>query len=81
MSSFCIIAETKGFGLTEKALAHHNESQEDETMFEADGDAQSAGDTYKTFLSGVTDCSMNAFDKVKRYWESNAAQHKEVGLC
>ncbi|XP_038070845.1 RRP12-like protein [Patiria miniata] len=65
-----------GMQLTEKALAHHNEDSGD---FGISDDAESAGgETYKTFLSGVSDCSNPAFDKVKRYWESNAASHKEV---
>ena len=62
--------------MTERALAHHNEESGD---FSIGDDAESAGgETYKTFLSGVSDCSNPAFDKVKRYWESNAASHKEV---
>ncbi|XP_022106693.1 RRP12-like protein [Acanthaster planci] len=65
-----------GVPLTEKALAHHNEESRD---FGISDDIKSAGgETYKTFLSGVSDCSNPAFDKVKRYWESNAASHREV---
>ena len=63
--------------LTAKALAHHNDESTD---FSLGGDdmESTGGDTMKTFLSGVSDCSNPAFYKVKRYWESNAASHKEV---
>ncbi|XP_033632668.1 RRP12-like protein [Asterias rubens] len=66
-----------GMQLTAKALAHHNDESTD---FSLGGDdmESTGGDTMKTFLSGVSDCSNPAFYKVKRYWESNAASHKEV---
>ena len=63
-------------------MAHHNESESDRlaSAMGEDDTLSAGGETYKTFLSGVSDCSMPAFDKVKRYWESNAATHKEVSI-
>ncbi|XP_071507435.1 RRP12-like protein [Diadema antillarum] len=68
-------------GLTAKALAQHNESQRDDdvTMGGVASDQVSVGgETYGTFLSGVTDCSQPAFNRVRRYWESSSASHKEI---
>lgn len=76
-------ASQGGGGLTQKALAEHNEVQGDKNEDElmggvASGDVSVGGETYGTFLSGVTDCSQPAFNKVKRYWESSSAGHKEI---
>eukprot|EP00057_Strongylocentrotus_purpuratus_P028949 XP_011683423.1 PREDICTED: RRP12-like protein isoform X1 [Strongylocentrotus purpuratus] len=70
-------------GLTQKALNEHNVVQGDkdsDVMMGgvASDDVSVGGETYGTFLSGVTDCSQPAFDRVKRYWESNSASHKEI---
>ena len=78
ISGFIFLAHILGgMQLTAKALAHHNDESTD---FSLGGDdmESTGGDTMKTFLSGVSDCSNPAFYKVKRYWESNAASHKEV---
>lgn len=40
--------------------------------------ASEGGQTFATFLSGISDCDNVTFKKIKRYWENNSAKHKEV---
>lgn len=47
---------------------------------EEEPDAAFSERTSGTFLSGLSDCSNLTFRKVQRYWESNSAAHKEVGI-
>lgn len=73
--------------LTVDALKLHNELQsgslelgrKDASMEEEPNEAFSEK-TSGTFLSGLSDCSNLTFRKVQRYWESNSATHKEVGV-
>ncbi|XP_063963855.1 RRP12-like protein [Lytechinus pictus] len=68
-------------GLTQKALDEHNVVQGDSDVMMggvASDSVSVGGETYGTFLSGVTDCSQPAFNRVKRYWESSSASHKEI---
>lgn len=76
--------------LTVDALKLHNElqtgplelgagSRKDARMEEEPSEALSER-TSGTFLSGLSDCSNLTFRKVQRYWESNSAAHKEVGI-
>lgn len=70
------IAQASKSTLTTDALAKHDEHMVDEELA---GDNESVGgETFKTFLSGVSDCSQPAFEKVKRFWQSQAASQKEV---
>nr|XP_006820689.1 PREDICTED: RRP12-like protein-like [Saccoglossus kowalevskii] len=68
-------------GLTERALQHHNQS-----LLDSDGDAiiqdgdhetVSVG-SYRSFMSGLSDCTNPTFDKVKQLWDNNSASHKEI---
>lgn len=85
---FCIPTEKSD--LTVDALKLHNDLQtgplelsaggrQDASMEEEPDEALSQR-TSGTFLSGLSDCSNLTFRKVQRYWESNSAAHKEVGI-
>ncbi|XP_071947906.1 RRP12-like protein [Antedon mediterranea] len=62
--------------LTKKSLEKHNEDSGD---IDSDYDMNSeGGHSYGTFMSGLSDCTNPTFDRVKRYWDSKSASHKEV---
>lgn len=68
--------------LTVEALAKHAEKQDEEGDVELkddEGFSVKSGKTFGAFsVSGLTDCSNDAFACVKRFWDSPASQHKEV---
>lgn len=76
--------------LTVDALKLHNELQagpleisaggNKDACMEEDADRAFSDKTSGTFLSGLSDCSNLTFRKVQRFWESNSAAHKEVGI-
>lgn len=76
--------------LTVDALKLHNELQagqlelstgrRKDAAMEEEPDQAFSEKTSGTFLSGLSDCSNLTFRKVQRYWESNSAAHKEVGI-
>ncbi|XP_033098395.1 RRP12-like protein isoform X2 [Anneissia japonica] len=64
--------------LTKKSLEKHNEnSHGDDVIGDCDMDSE-GGHTFGTFMSGLSDCTNPTFDRVKRYWDSQSASHKEV---
>lgn len=78
--------------LTVDALKLHNDlqtgplelssgSRKDASMEEEEPNEAFSDRTSGTFLSGLSDCSNLTFRKVQRYWESNSAAHKEVGIA
>ena len=73
-----------GSGLTEAALAKHNEAHkdaEDEDMLSSTPGVETGSvtaNTFNTWATSYTDCTNATFSKVHRYWHSNSAQHKEV---
>ncbi|XP_052468820.1 RRP12-like protein isoform X1 [Carassius gibelio] len=66
--------------LTVDALKLHNELQAGSLQKSSDAmeDQALTEKTSGTCLSGLSDCSNLTFRKVKRYWESNSASHKEI---
>lgn len=85
---FCFLNPTGKSDLTVDALKLHNELQagpleigtrKDAAMEEEPEEAVSQRSS-GTFLSGLSDCSNLTFRKVQRFWESNSAAHKEVGI-
>lgn len=90
MALFFFFISTGKSDLTVDALKLHNDlqagplelgsgSRKDACMEEEPNEAFSER-TSGTFLSGLSDCSNLTFRKVQRYWESNSAAHKEVGI-
>ena len=71
-------------GLTEAALAKHNEANkdaEDDAMLSSTPGIETGSataNTFNTWATSYTDCTNATFSKVHRYWNSNSAQHKEV---
>ena len=71
-------------GLTEAALAKHNEAHkdaEDDAMLSSTPGIETGSvtaNTFNTWATSYTDCTNATFSKVNRYWNSNSAQHKEV---
>ena len=43
---------------------------------EVDMSSEVSAATFKTFVSGVSDCTNMTFNKVKKHWEQNASKHK-----
>lgn len=89
--SSCIpFSSTEKSDLTVDALKLHNELQvgplevsergHKDAFMEEDPDEMLSERTSGTFLSGLSDCSNLTFRKVQRFWESNSAAHKEVGI-
>lgn len=88
MSSFSPLTEKSD--LTVDALKLHNELQagplelsagsRKDAFMEEEPDVAFSERTSGTFLSGLSDCSNLTFRKVQRFWESNSAAHKEVGI-
>lgn len=79
---------TEKSDLTVDALKLHNDLQtgplelggRKDARMEEEPDEAFSERTAGTFLSGLSDCSNLTFRKVQRYWESNSAAHKEVGI-
>lgn len=65
-------------GLTLEALKIHDEMQDSCFSSSMDNDGSEGGQTFGTFLSGLSDCSNITFKKIQRYWQNNSAKHKEV---
>ncbi|XP_039261626.2 RRP12-like protein [Styela clava] len=65
-------------GLTLEALKIHDEMQDSHLSPSVDDDGSEGGQTFGTFLSGLSDCSNITFKKIQRYWQNNSAKHKEV---
>lgn len=76
--------------LTVDAVKLHNElqsgslrlgkSEVPETPMEEEAELALTEKSSCTFLSGLSDCTNVTFSKVQRFWESNSAAHKEVGV-
>ncbi|XP_057635181.1 RRP12-like protein [Chionomys nivalis] len=74
--------------LTVDAVKLHNElqsgtlslgkSRAPETAMDQDLEVPFSEKSSGTFLSGLSDCTNVTFSKVKRFWESNSAAHKEI---
>lgn len=85
----CLFSTEKS-DLTVDALKLHNELQtgplelsaggRKDACMEEEPDQALSDRTSGTFLSGLSDCSNLTFRKVQRFWESNSAAHKEVGI-
>lgn len=70
--------------MTVEALAKHNEEvgdEEGDDVEMAQTDLQSVGArTFSTWASNWTECTNTTFSRVHRFWHSNSALHKEVGM-
>ncbi|XP_009860563.2 RRP12-like protein [Ciona intestinalis] len=68
-------------GLTMEALKIHDElggdARSDNGVSMDDGSSEGAP-TFRTFLSGLSDCTNVTFRKIQRHWLNNSAEHKEV---
>ncbi|NXC39665.1 RRP12 protein, partial [Penelope pileata] len=70
--------------LTVDAVKLHNELQSgsvraEQPMEEGEGEGEAGSErSCGTFLSGLSDCSNVTFSKVRRFWESSSAAHKEI---
>ena len=57
----------------------HREDEDDEIPIdEVDLSSEVSAATFKTFVSGVSDCTNMTFNRVKKHWEQNATKHKET---
>lgn len=92
MQWYFFFVSTGKSDLTVDALKLHNDlqtgplelssgSRKDASMEEEEPNEAFSDRTSGTFLSGLSDCSNLTFRKVQRYWESNSAAHKEVGIA
>ncbi|CBY09362.1 unnamed protein product [Oikopleura dioica] len=52
--------------------------EEDDLLDELDLKSEISGASFRTFVSGVTDCTNMTFNRVKAHWEKNPEKHKEV---
>ena len=53
----------------------HREDEDDEIPIdEVDLSSEVSAATFKTFVSGVSDCTNMTFNRVKKHWEQNATK-------
>uniref|UniRef100_UPI00358EC982 RRP12-like protein n=1 Tax=Myxine glutinosa TaxID=7769 RepID=UPI00358EC982 len=78
-------APTGQSNLTEASLKLHDDLEgKPSTCMETEAAAKSVASRVEsvtskgTFLSGLTDCTLDTFGCVQRYWQSNSAAHKEI---
>ena len=45
---------------------------------ELDLTSEASGGTFRTMLSGVTDCTNMTFNRIKNYWNKNPEKHRDV---
>merc|ERR1711962_1853838 len=64
--------------LLDKMTGADTREDEDIPIDEVDLTSEASAATFKTFVSGVSDCTNMTFNRVRKHWEANAEKHKET---